>query len=358
MVFNPNAQNRRFGEIAQAANPQASDPNQNRNLGGFPGGKRFSYMNNRLQKPGPGATAAPGAAPSTQPVFNTPGAAPGGGLVTLPGGGSLVPPPGQMRGARTLEEVKAEAAAAGTGGLRGKGRYGDGGYNPIPENVTWGGSGYSGADPREAKVADAAPATPEAPPPGAAGGKGGQMANANDAMTDSGFAPPPGVAGGKGGGEAPVPADTIPTASPAAPPTGPESPIVPAGDVGQTGGTNPDGSPIVYNDTGEYDDTTGFAPPFESEYELLPGSEGGKVIGHDKNPDAKARLQKEADDMKAQFIKLGGDPAKFLAFNPSPGQFKGAGSPEAKWKARQAARAAFYQGQLDAAKRANKPGVK
>jgi hypothetical protein len=95
------------------------------------------------------------------------------------------------------------------------------------------------------------------------------------------------------------------------------------------------------------------------EYAIKEGSGNGQIIGHDKNPEAKARLQAEADKFKAEWVKLGGDPMEFMAFNPEQGQFKGAGSPQAKWKARQAARAKFYKDQLATRQglSASKPGV-
>jgi hypothetical protein len=324
MVYDPNAVRRSFGEIAQRANPQVSDPSQNLNLAGFPAGdQRFSELDKRLNQ-GTTSTVPARFSGNTAALQPAPGAAPAAG------------------GAYTGE-----------------------GYQPIGDEEAWAGRGFSGGDPREAaaqledkRAAEEAELEPPAGiPPGAQGGKGGAAAQA---AQGAGFTPPGGAGGGKGGG-----ADPAAGGAPAAPTdkTGtpePGSNIVPAGDIGNTG-IDPD-DPIQYDDTGDYDDSTGFAPGFESKYTMKQGAPG-QIVGHDKNPEAKARLQKIADRRLKEWTDAGGDPSNFMTFNPEQGQYAklvpgwDKMTPEQKWGARQTERGNFYDQQIAALRGAKKPGV-
>ncbi|MHC4372355.1 MAG: hypothetical protein ACYSW8_32530, partial [Planctomycetota bacterium] len=141
----------------------------------------------------------------------------------------------------------------------------------------------------------------------------------------------------------------------------PGSNIVPPGTIGNTG-VDPE-DPITFEDTGSYDPTTGFAEPFASSYNIMEGSAGGQVLGHDQNPEAKARLQDQADRRKQEWVAAGGNPAHFQAFNPTKGDFASIVpgwanmTAEQKWEARQEERMKFYNQQIAALRGAEKPGV-
>ena len=94
----------------------------------------------------------------------------------------------------------------------------------------------------------------------------------------------------------------------------------------------------------------------------MEGSGGGIVLGHDKNPEAKARLQAEADKNKQQWIQAGGNPEHFMAFNPEKESFRSIPgwekmSQDQKWQTRQRMRQDFYSQQFAALQNALKPGV-
>jgi len=266
--FDPNLQTRRFGEIAQQANPQVSDPNQNRNLAGFPQGKpRFSQT------------------PPTSPL--------------VPKLQPTVDPAAEKAALEAIPEKNRDSALAG-------GQYGGGTYTPIAEGDQWSGQGYAGPDPRDAAAPAAeAPEGIQAPPPGADGGKGGAMAAAEQA----GWTPPPGASGGKGGGASPP--EAAAPAAPAAPEPG--SNVEPAGEIGQTGGTNPDGSPIRYEDTGTYaSDSGGFEGVSPTEFiptNSIPGVVTKKPNLADPHPKVKKRLD--------AYVAAGGDPNNFVIIDQS-----------------------------------------
>lgn len=145
MVFDPSAQKVRFGQIAQAANPQVSDPNQNRNLSGLPAVKKqVGNYNDSIKALNITTSAQP---PSTMPAPPRFSGTTGG--IMLPDAGlvSLAEPP-------TPNPPDPRRIS---------GRYAQGGYEPISENKQWSGTGYSGPDPREAAAPEAAPA--QTPPP-------------------------------------------------------------------------------------------------------------------------------------------------------------------------------------------------
>ena len=141
MVLNSNQQRVRFGQIAQAANPQMFDPAQNRNLAGFPAGTKPARVGGPLQTKLP-TQAPPAVQPQPYRLGDTTGALP-----TPPplvsGPTAIQPPP---RFAPVNRAIDPNIAQAG-------GRYVPGGYKPIAEEEEWIGQGYSGPDPREAAAA-------------------------------------------------------------------------------------------------------------------------------------------------------------------------------------------------------------
>ena len=247
-----------FGEIAQRANPQQADPQQNKGVMGFPTPKRFSGRKLQDKRGLLGAsgsmTGAPISGGGTAAALgpNAGGLAPAPGVsnsISGPGGLPDQGPAFKLRDKRqqqrftdimnnqpqTSAEVEAAAAAqAEASGIQPVGKYGEGGYQPVAGNDLWGGGGLSGADPREAGTGDPTAITKEAkiPDPGAQGGKGG--ATTGNPAADAAAAPfVPGGAQGAKGGQPPG------AGAPGAPAPGtkegerePGSNIVPAGDIG------------------------------------------------------------------------------------------------------------------------------
>lgn len=346
-----------FGQVAQKANPQQSDPAQNRNVVGFPTPAkkpltRFSDMRSRLQpQPKPPGTLGP--IPSG-PVAEKPlrfSQVPSGPIVSQP---PQATPASQPPQDPALAET--EAAQQARAEKTGIGNYVQGGYQPIAEEAQWGGPGYSGVDPREVGVAAAKSSAGAPPAPGAQGGKaGGKMAQAAEG---EGFIPP-GAAGGKSGGAPPTDGGAPGPAAGGAPEPG--SNVVPAGDIGNTG-VDPN-KPIQWDDTGNYDPVTGFSDPFTTNYNIQEGSAGGRVLGHEQNPEALARLQQQADRRKQEWVDAGGNAQHFQAFNPTDGDFANNVpgwanmTAEQKWQARGDERMKFYNQQIGALRGASNPGV-
>lgn len=141
--------------------------------------------------------------------------------------------------------------------------------------------------------------------------------------------------------------------------------MIPGGSSDVPGSAGAGGDPLGggWDDTGQYGNTTGFNDPFTSNYNMMEGSAGGQVLGHDKNPEAKARLQQQADRRKAEWVAAGGDPAVFQAFNPTKGDFEkivpgwANMTAEQKWQARADERMKFYNQQIGSLRGASRPGV-
>lgn len=354
MAIDPKQQQVRFGQIAQAANPQASDPNQNRNLTGLPIAKKPLKM--------PAMTA-----PTLNPIKP-------GGYVPPAGGPQPTRFSGMVSPVDPDRNSGLEKPAVPLGGtqivpdnISGSkiGNYVQGGYKPIADDQKWGGQGYSGVDPRTAPGA-ADPNAPDpnaAPAPAAAGGKGGGQVPENPG------GPAGGASAGKGGGATPdatkaaVEGDVPGQGGAAGPGVGagadpakgdgiqqgePGSNMVPGDNTGATD--------AQYSDTGDYNPNVGGFTPFNPSYNQQAGTTT-TVTGHNVDPNARARIQDITNKQLEQWLAAGGRAEDFQRFNPEAGSFANYAKGADRHTARLAARDKFYQDQLNALLNSLKPGV-
>ena len=366
-----NPQNVRFGEIAQRANPQASDPLQNQNTAGFPSVKPAAQPGG-VSQPGSlaslvaraqaGGFPAPGQAP---PVRFTDGAvtpgAPGAAApavapaaappVAAPPAPAIDPNTGQpVEQPFTLATMEGQLDANGNPIVQGQ--LPD--VVDIPEktleqlvgpNNEWLGSG---PDPRTAaeKEAAANSAASQAGQPQA--GKSGQTAQARDAAASAGFTVPEGSGGGKGGsadksmtqgdgegggaggGEGDL---TMGDGGPPVDAPPPESDV-----PGQGGNTaaDPDAGDFDFDDTGS---PTG-SPAFDREDPLTYPEP--PTVRDRKNPASTVRVQKFTNKKYEEYVRAGGDPERFKIYDPPRGAFKDVPAGPERNAARLRARDAFY----------------
>ena len=368
-----NPQNVRFGEIAQRANPQASDPLQNQNTAGFPAAKP-AVQPGAAAKPGllPGISAgrgpsvrftdgavAPALRPSLQPVLQpaptappalAPAAAPPAPVAPAidPNTGLPVEQPFEAAPpaappAPALEDIPAKTLEQLVG----------------PDNEWLG----SGPDPRTAAEKEAA-ANSAAQAGQPQGGKSGQTSQARDAASAAGFTVPEGSGGGKGGGagddftesdkamvqqddgegggggsggEDPEGQEPVPEDEPIVDPQDKGSDV-----PGQGGNTtaDPNAGDFEFDDTGTKPEDE--APEFDrSDPETYP--EGPRITGH--TAAARARIQEYTDEKFKKYLKSGGSPENFEVYNPPVGKFNDIPKGPERHAARMRDRDRFYRQQ-------------